>query len=646
MNEPLVSLKNITRYFQSGENVVKAIDNISIDIFPGEFVAIMGQSGSGKSTLMNILGCLDRPTDGTYQVDGIDVRTLDENDTAKLRREKFGFIFQRYNLLALSDAQENVEIPAVYSGVKKPEREKRARELLKKLGLEDRAEHLPAQLSGGQQQRVAIARALMNDPSVILADEPTGALDTKNGIEVMNLLKDLHREGKTIILITHDISVAESADRIINLKDGKVVSDEIRKPVDRYIIVRRDNKLSASLNITEEINEATQTALKSLRANLFRTSLTLLGIVIGVAAVIIMLAIGNGSREKVVQQIASLGTNIVNIRPGTSGIRGAEDFATLLVDDAEAIEKNIDNIEYMTMERSSRKTIRYGNKDHSLNIQGVSTSFPMVRDWKVERGNFFHDKDVDSYAPVALLGKTAQKTLFEEGIDPIGSYIMIGSIPFEVIGIMSEKGAAPWGSDQDDVVMVPISTGLVRLFSGNFLTSITLKLKDISKLEETENALKNLLLERHGQENFRIRSASSFLSAASASQNTLTILLGAVAAISLLVGGIGVMNIMLVNVTERTREIGIRMATGARPRDILLQFNTEATLVCTLGGIVGVLIGYLGGWVVQLFEVDVVFTSMPAILAFSCAVFTGILFGYLPAKKASRLDPVIALSFE
>lgn len=643
---PLIELRHISREFKAGDSVVKALQDINLTIHKGEFVSIMGQSGSGKSTLMNVLGCLDRPNAGQYLVNGTDVSTFTSDELATLRRDWFGFIFQRYNLLATSSASENIEIPAVYAGMSKPVRSERAHQLLTKLGIGDRGDHRPNQLSGGQQQRVAIARALMNNPSVILADEPTGALDSRSGEEVMDLLRQLNAEGNTIILITHDEKVAAHATRQIRIQDGRIISDigqTIPQDDTGDGIIQHSEK--EFLTTTSNAEEAVKTAVRALRVNIFRTSLTLLGIVIGVAAVITMLAVGNGSKQRVLDQISSMGTNLLSVRPGAPGVRNSGDNATLSMADAQALEL-IANIDAVVPERSTSKTVRFGNKDVRTTINAVGASFPYARDWPVEKGNFFSLPDLNSYTPVAVIGTTVANSLFPLGDNPIGQYILIGNIPFEIIGVMKSKGAAAWGQDQDDVVFVPITTGLARIFGTNYLSGVTLRVNDTKIIEDTQAQITDTLIDRHQTQDFSVRNTASFLEMATETQNTLTILLGTVAAISLLVGGIGVMNIMLVSVTERTREIGIRMATGARMRDILIQFNTESAVVCTIGGILGVAIGFMTGGIISLFGVNILFTFWPAVLAFACAIATGLIFGYLPARKAAMLDPVIALSSE
>jgi macrolide transport system ATP-binding/permease protein len=391
--------------------------------------------------------------------------------------------------------------------------------------------------------------------------------------------------------------------------------------------------------------ESAKTAARALSSNLFRTALTLLGIIIGVASVVTMLAVGNGSKQKVLDQITAMGTNLLSVRPGAAGIRSSGDIATLTLPDAEALSE-LRNVELVVPERSGRMTARFGSTDYSTSVSGVGTAYTLVRDWPVARGAFFNDRDVTSYAAVAVLGRTVATTLFPGDRDPSGNYILMRNVPFEVIGVMSEKGASSWGGDQDDAVFIPVTTAMTRLFGKSYLTGITLRVSDLSKVDATEAEVTELLRQRHGTEDFRVRNTASIIETATETQNTLTVLLGAVAAISLLVGGIGIMNIMLVSVTERTREIGIRMATGARMADVLLQFNTEAAIVGLFGGVLGVAAGYLAGWIVSLFGVSVVFTAGPPLLAFVCAVGTGLLFGYLPARKAARLDPIAALSSE
>ena len=643
----LLSFRGVGKRYPSGAGEVVALDGIDLDIHDGEFVAIIGQSGSGKSTLMHILGCLDRPSRGTYAVRGIEVDGLDNDELASLRRDVFGFVFQRYNLIATLTAAENVELPAIYAGRSQDHREERADDLLDQLGLGDRSHHRPSQLSGGQQQRVSIARALMNDPAVILADEPTGALDSRSGAEVLDMLERLNGDGRTVVMITHDPAVAARAHRVIRLLDGRIVEDTGRVDPERVAAAVGQNgagRIPAGSSLAT-LPEAVRMSLRSLRANLFRSALTLLGVVIGVAAVVTMLAVGEGSRADVLGRIQSMGTNLLLVRPGAPGVRGDGDTATLVTADAEAL-RTVPGVAAVSPEKRGSSTIRFGNIDYRTSVQGVWPDYAPARDWGLVSGGFITTADVDSYAPVAVLGQTVVDNLFPNGGEPVGSYVLIGNIPFEVVGVLEKKGATPFGSDQDDTVLVPLTTGTMRIFGQPHLGTITVKVADLDTIDATEQAVQDLLLARHRTEDFRVRNTASLIQTVEQTQNTLTILLGSVAAISLLVGGIGVMNIMLVSVTERTREIGVRMATGARMRDIMIQFNVEALIVCGIGGLAGVALGIGAGMAASSVGISVVFSTGPAVLAFVCAVTTGLVFGWFPARKAARLEPAVALTVE
>ncbi|MES2534196.1 MAG: MacB family efflux pump subunit [Pseudomonadota bacterium] len=643
---PLIDLRGVTKTYRNGDLAVEVLHGIDLAIYPGELLAIMGASGSGKSTLMNILGCLDRPTTGSYRFMGRDVSGLDRDELAELRREAFGFVFQSYNLIATGTAADNVEVPAVYAGVPPRDRHARASELLATLGLADRTHHRPNQLSGGQQQRVSIARALMNGGRVILADEPTGALDSKSGADVMRLLKDLSAKGHTVILITHAPEVAQHAHRVIELRDGNVVADPGPSTAGNETAAREWMPRSGRISHLADMLEATKTALRALRANVFRSILTLLGIVIGVASVIAMLAIGDGAKQAVIDRIGAMGSNLLLVRPGAPNQRGFAGTATLVQADVVAIDREVPNVLAAIPEQSSTVTLRYGGADYSSSVTGTSSKFPLARQWKIAQGTFFSEDDDTNYATVAVLGQTVVNALFQNGEEPIGQFILVNNLIFQVVGVMAPRGASPTGQDQDDVVLVPYATSQLRLSGQRFLRNVTVAVSDTDRIDETQDAVESLLAERHGLIDFQIRNMASIIEAATETQNTMTILLGSIAAISLLVGGIGVMNIMLVSVTERTREIGIRMATGARMRNILQQFLIEALVVSALGGAIGVVFGLGTAAVIGAFGTPVQYAVMPVLLAFGCAFATGLIFGYLPAKKAAGLDPVVALASE
>jgi macrolide transport system ATP-binding/permease protein len=640
---PLIQISQVSRHYQAGETVVRALDNVTLTIRRGEFVAVMGQSGSGKSTLMNILGCLDKPTAGTYRVNGHSVSDMTPDQLAALRLKTFGFVFQRYQLLAPLTARENVALPATYAHTPREQRLQRADQLLDKLGLAERAGHKPGELSGGQQQRVSIARAMINGAEVILADEPTGALDSQSGQQVLALLKQLNREGVTVILITHDAEVARHADRQIEIRDGRIRSDSalasiIDTPAD-ISAGQAAPPAFASVGVVESVT----TALKALRFNWFRTALTLLGIIIGVGAVVAMMAIGEGGKQQVLSRIESMGTNLLLLRPGGGNTRSSGDMATLTVEDGEAVSQ-LPGVSYVAPERNSRATIRFGNRDYNGRIQGTTPDYVHVRDWGMARGVFFTQQDMDSMAPVIVIGQTVADELFTNGEEPIGQYVFLKSAVYQVIGVLEAKGATSGGSDMDEMMLIPLSTGRVRVFGRDHLSTITIKVESTEQLDEVQAAVEQLMLLRHGREDFMVRNTASLIEAVGETQDTMTWLLGSVAAISLFVGGIGVMNIMLVSVSERRREIGLRMATGAKPGDILRQFNIEALVVCCFGGAIGLLLGAAVAWLLSQFNIAVAFSVMPPVLAFGSAVLVGVVFGHAPARQASRLNPIDALA--
>lgn len=636
----LISLQNVCRHYQTGDVVVKALDNVNLTINRGEFVAVMGQSGSGKSTLMNILGCLDRPSAGQYRVNGHDVNHLSPDQLAALRLKTFGFVFQRYQLLANLTARENVALPAVYSHMPEDQREQRAAALLERLGVGDRMHHTPAELSGGQQQRVSIARALINGADVILADEPTGALDSNTGVQVLDMLRQLNEEGVTVILITHDAEVAAHARRQILIHDGHIQSDSAAAEQDGQTPAAATSAMTAYPSVSTLVSIVT--ALHSLRNNWFRTLLTLLGIVIGVAAVVAMMAIGEGGKQQVLNRIQAMGTNLLLVRPGGANNRNSGDMATLTLDDAYAIAE-LNGIVAVAPERNANATLRFGNRDYSGRIRATTADFLEVKDWDLSQGTFFTEDDMSSLAPLLVVGQTIVDQLFVQGENPIGQYVFMQNGIYQIIGVLEAKGASS-GMDMDEEVLVPLTTGMVRIFGRDFLSSITIKVDDTDTINALEIEVTNLLRSRHGSEDFTVRNTASLIEAISETQDTMTWLLGSVAAISLFVGGIGVMNIMLVSVSERRREIGLRMATGAKPGDILQQFNIEALVVCCLGGLVGLALGATIALIMGQLNIAIAFSWLPPAMAFASAMAVGLIFGHAPARKASRLNPIEALA--
>ena len=645
MTMPLLELRGVSRTYSAGGVPLTVLKDVSLTIQNGEFVAIMGASGSGKSTLMNIIGCLDKPSIGTYHVRGVDVGTLNGDALAALRRDTFGFIFQRYNLMSDLSALENAEVPAVYRGMPKALRESHAGDLLSELGLSDRLHHHPNQLSGGQQQRVSIARALMNGGPVILADEPTGALDSQGGKEVMAILEKLNSEGHTIILVTHDKDIAAYANRIVRIADGCITADEQNRKTKTNSLLKpgeigKDSKSGGAV-----LGEALKMALRSLVNNRVRTALTMLGIIIGVASVIALMAIGNGAKQDVVERIQAMGADLMTIGRGARNVRASGQIVTSFVPEDLPSLGRVPGVMIANPETEASSLLRYGNQDLTVTVVGTGEEFPQVHDWPPKTGVFFTAEHVRRYAQVVTLGQTVATNLFPNGINPMGEYILIGNAPFLVIGVMSIKGTSARGDDLDNSVWLPYTTAGARIFGQRFFNRMIIRVRTGADMALVETGLHTLLLKRHGKEDFNIRNMADTIATANETQNTLTYLLAAIAVISLLVGGIGVMNIMLVSVTERTREIGIRMAIGARSFDVMFQFLTEAVMVCFIGGIAGVLFGIGSGMAISAMAGwRVIFTVSPVLIAFGFAFLTGIIFGYLPAKKAAKLDPIEALA--
>lgn len=550
MSTPLIELRDIRKSYGGVDSPkVEVVRGVNLTIHPGEFVAIVGASGSGKSTLMNILGCLDRPTSGQYLFAGKDVSELDSDELAWLRREAFGFVFQGYHLIASGSAQENVEMPAIYAGLAADERHARAAALLDRLGLGGRTGNRPHQLSGGQQQRVSIARALMNGGHIILADEPTGALDSQSGAEVMALLDELASQGHVIILITHDREVAARAQRVIEIRDGLVISDSINEeraaqpaiagPQAQELREHLDRGAMQTGAWKGELLEALQAAWRVMWINRFRTALTLLGIVIGVASVVVMLAVGEGSKRQVVAQMAAFGSNILYLSGKPASLQ--EPAGVITLEDVEAV-SGLPQVKKIMPVIGNQLTVRYANNSHEFYVGGNNTDFPEIFNWPVVEGSFFTEADERAAASVAVIGQKAREKLFAER-NPVGQYILIGNVPFQVLGVLAAKGASSGDSDSDERIVVPYSAASIRLFGSRDPEYVTIAAADSGRVKETEQAIDRLMLKLHrGKHDYELTNFAALIQAEARTQNTLSLMLGAIAAISLLVGGIGVMN--------------------------------------------------------------------------------------------------------
>ncbi len=694
--EPVIEIRDVTRLYSLGDSEVRALDGVSLTIRRGEFVAIMGSSGSGKSTLMNVLGCLDRPTSGQYLFEGVDVAGLDEPALAGIRSERIGFVFQSFNLLARTSAIENTALPLFYAVSGPPRRSarlSRARESLDLMGLGTRAQSTPAQLSGGQQQRVAIARALINAPAVLMADEPTGNLDTKTSHEIMETLRKLNREqGVTVIIVTHEADIAAYTDRVVTMRDGRVVAD-VANPAPQGGSPASGSRPTRAVAIAPAGASAhvwafglmvLGAAAQAIGRNKLRSVLTMLGVFIGVAALIAMVAVGQGANEAVQKQLQSLGTNMLIVLPGavtSNGVRaGFGSASTITVSDALAIRREdaaVGQVSYLIRQLGQ---VQFGNQNWTTNIQGVTPAYLDTANWELAAGRAFTADDDANAAMLCLIGQTVYRQLFGEFENPVGATVMVKGVPLRIVGVLAGKGQTSFGQDQDDLLMVPFTTaerkvlgvaapsqqqsaiaaaypappnpyGLTPRLTG-YVNQIYVQAVSPDLVQAAIGQVTQTLLRRHrirpgDTKDFDIRNLSQIASAAEGSSRIMALLLATVASISLLVGGIGIMNILLVSVTERTREIGLRMAIGARRLQVLLQFLAEAVFLSLSGGIAGIVMGVVSSELISVIAQWPTQLSLTAILGgfgFSAAV--GVFFGYYPARKAARLDPIEALRYE
>jgi macrolide transport system ATP-binding/permease protein len=700
-HEPIIVIRDAVKTYRLGGLEVHALRGVSVTVRRGEFLAIMGASGSGKSTLMNILGCLDAPSSGDYLLEGIEVAKLDEPSLARIRGRRIGFVFQSFNLLPRTSAVENVELPLFYSA-QIAANPRRAAAMLRLLGLVDRERNQPNQLSGGQQQRVAIARALVNDPAIVLADEPTGNLDSQTAADILATLRALNRErGVTVILVTHERVLAEMADRILTLRDGLIIADQATgqaaaasepsrtlppiEPLQRQLPQGRFETLWLEAWILSVMGVGA--ALRAIGRNKLRAGLTMLGVFIGVAALIAMVAVGEGARAAVEAQVQSLGTDLLVVLPGstrTNGVRGgAGSASTLRVSDVAAIlEQDAAVADASFVNRQGAQVVN-GHNNWSTSVQGVSPSYLSIRNWRIISGRGFTAEDEEQGNTVCLLGQTVVNNVFGEFSDPLGATVLVKNVPMTVIGVLAVKGHSATGQDQDDVVLIPFTTSEQRVLGvaspssaqtlqNNIFAAIgpppnpfgvTPRLQGFvhtvyvqarstamvkTALQQVTTTLESVHRLKPGQtDDFAVRDLTEVAEVAERSTKAMELLLAAIASISLVVGGIGIMNILLVSVTERTREIGIRMATGARRLHVLMQFLIEAMLLSSIGGAAGILAGILASEIISsaaswpiLLRADVI------VLAFVFSAAVGVFFGYYPARQASQLNPIDALRYE
>ena len=643
----MIHLENITKSFANGSEQMLALKGVSLHIEAGEFIAIVGQSGSGKSTLMNIIGCLDTLTSGSYKLGGKDITHFSPDELSELRLKKFGFIFQRYNLISANNALDNVALPAIYAGSHKDERTARALELLDMLGLKGKEYQNPNKLSGGQQQRVSIARALMNGGEILLCDEPTGALDSASGEMVLKILKELNAKGHTIIMVTHDKGIASHANRIIEIKDGQIICDEKK---DAKLAKLEPPKLTYSNNLSAlkaELSESFAMSIGAIKAHKLRSFLTMLGIIIGITSVICVVALAKGSQESIIESINKIGTSTIQINSGRGpGDRNSAKVKRFNVDDAKMLEE-LDFIDYASPIMTTGAELIYANKSSTGLARAGNEKILQISGVELESGRNFTKEDVLNSASVMIIDQNTKKEFFQALKDDevIGQNIIFAGHPFSIIGI-AKKDEGPFG-DTTLSVYLPYTTVTNRLTGDYNLRQIIVSIKNNINSQLAEQAISDILLARRGARDFHMYNSDTILQTIKATTDTMGLLISGVALISLLVGGIGVMNIMLVSVIERTKEIGVRMAIGAKGQNIMLQFLIEAVILCALGGAVGVALAFAIGWLINLSGiVSMIFSLSSVLVAFGISSAIGIIFGYMPAKSASRLNPIDALQRE
>ncbi len=652
----MIKVENIRKTYQMGDVEVRALDGVSLTIEQGEYVAIIGVSGSGKSTLMHILGLLDVPDSGRFSIDGSDVMRFSDLELAAFRNRVMGFVFQQFNLLRRTSALENVGLPLIYA--RNGKKSDAASKMLELVGLADRMDHHSNELSGGQQQRVAIARALVNNPSIILADEPTGNLDSKSAREIMQVMSELHARGLTIILVTHDSAVASHAHRIIEIKDGKIIADFANPdapsvPVVEHVPETKTVRRRFGLHAFREGSILIKQSIRSLLSNKVRTMLSALGIMIGVAAVIATIAIANGAKAEVEKQLSRLGSNLLSLYPeyrSRGGVsQGGGSTSRLSEQDADAIRKEVEHAVRVSGSVDSTSQVKMGNKNWSTRVEGVEPDFAQMRTYEPDIGRFFTQEECSQRARVALIGRTVVRELFGES-NPVGQEIKINRQNFMVIGVLPEKGSSGF-RDNDDTLLIPLQTAMYRLFGEKYVERIDIQIDQASNMERAQADILALMAKRHRtgtKENpFTIRNLAEIQDMMSATSKTLSLLLSSIATIALIVGGIGIMNIMLVSVTERTREIGLRKALGARRKDIMMQFLIEALIISFFGGCAGAAIGAGASLIMERFSGwSVVISQESILLAFVFSAVIGIVFGIWPARKAALLNPIEALRYE
>ncbi len=675
---PILEICHLSHAYKIGDETLPILSDLNFSLMAGEMVAVQGPSGSGKSSLLYLVGCLQQVQKGKIFLDGEDVSSLNEDSLAFFRNRRLGFIFQQFHLLPKATVLENILLPAHYPSeiatVGSAEKQK-ARELAKLVGLSDRLDHRPNQLSGGQQQRVAIARSLMNDPALILADEPTGNLDSKSSAQIMELLRTLNGQGHTILLITHDREVALKCDRIHHIRDGKFTEVEEGEKRDKQRVVplpkqSLPQKVKLSLPQTLRLARAQlPVAWENLNRNKIRSSLTMLGITIGIAAVLSMVTLGQFTKWKILDSYAELGVNTLNFYGYRNWEMKATDAVPNMFQDfnweqdilpLREIFPEIDKMSPTHFAWSVKARLGGKSVESDVRAMGINHHALTIMNRKLQFGNNISSYHVENGSGVCLLGSEVAERLMP-GPRILGQTMLVqvnnNSFSCRVIGVLkSVSSNKEWNKPNLQVLMPSsyfVQANTERWYKR--LQNVLIQLKNGSDVEKVGKGIRAFFEQKYGASGrFIVDSDSVLISQMQKFLTLFTILLTFIALVSLAVGGIGITNMMLVSVSERFREIGLRKALGATPTSIRLQFLMESILICGIGGLLGIVIG-LGGYHGILFGVSKLMPKLGFtwLIDWSALIFSvvailivGVVSGLFPALKAERLQVIEALRSE
>ena len=671
---PLIDLKDISyRYAEDGPVAdVDALRGLSFGVDSGEFVCIRGPSGAGKSTLLRIVGCLDRPSGGTYLLGGVNVCDLDRDGLARVRLQKIGFVFQDFQLLDSADVRRNVELPATYLNVAAEERRMRAKQVLAQVGIADKLDRLPNELSGGEQQRVGIARALINTPQIILADEPTGALDSANSEAILTILEQAASRGHAVVVVTHDAKVAGRAHRVVEMADGKVV--DVRSTAPRVSTTTPPKAHNAARRSLWHHSTLGAISL-GLRGGGIRTAVMTLTSILGVALVITLMGMSRGVFGGVTGAVADMGAGRITVTGTEFRLVGAPeegkfeavDKVDLTLRDAELIESRIGNVRKAFPRLSRALDIRRRDKIIE-SVMVAAQSEPMPRSivdvpWPVAKGAGLTPEDSDLARQVAVIGPTVNDKLFESKEDPIGAFIQVGDLPFEIKGVLGpnpvptsifDAGRSTPRSDEElaalkeylgTAVFVPFGTAAQTLFGTETVNEIVVEVVDAARLDETAGTIRDLIVRTHGRGGVNVAVNATLADAyVNLTGISMTTLVG-VAIVALLSTGLVVMSATSLSVDARKQEVGLRVAFGARNADIVVQFLGEALLVLLAGGAVGIGLGYVAGpYLSSLLDMPFSGKAWFAGAGLGCAAVTGLAAGTFPAWRAARIRPAAWLA--